>query len=203
MIKSVYTGNMEFKDYLKEALTRSGMNQNELAAQLGVHYTAVSTWVLGKSHPRNDKIDRVAKFIQSQGLDFSVEEYAMGQLKELVMSPTASVNKIAKSREWALAIKERNKRERALAKSLWSAFVNSLLLEHKLTTSQFALKVGCTASQVEKWVRGESLALLTTYSRVQKIFEQTVDLLPSSRDAGQLFIEGRLSTEPMGVSSGK
>ena len=42
---------MTFGERLKEALTDAGISQSDLARRVGVHPSAVSTWVLDKHRP--------------------------------------------------------------------------------------------------------------------------------------------------------
>lgn len=56
------TNRETFKQNLIELIARSGRNQQDLADYLKVGKQTVSSWVNGKSYPRADVMERIARY---------------------------------------------------------------------------------------------------------------------------------------------
>ena len=56
------TNRETFKQNLIELIAQSGRNQQDLADYLNVGKQTVSSWVNGKSYPRADVMERIAKY---------------------------------------------------------------------------------------------------------------------------------------------
>ena len=54
--------NTTFSDNLKELLIEHNKTQTELSKYMGVSSATVSEWCKGKKRPRNDKIEKIARF---------------------------------------------------------------------------------------------------------------------------------------------
>lgn len=68
----------EFKERLKQARTKKGVSQNELAKRIGVHVTNISRYERGENKPTSEVLSRLAN-----ALDTSVDFLMSGSLDDL------------------------------------------------------------------------------------------------------------------------
>ena len=65
--------NKEIGERIGKRLTMAGKTQADLAAELNVTHSAVSSWVTGLKVPRMDKIDKICKFLNCSRSDILIE----------------------------------------------------------------------------------------------------------------------------------
>ena len=65
--------NKEIGERISKRLVMAGKTQSDLAAELNVTHSAVSSWVTGAKVPRMDKIDKICKFLNCSRSDILVE----------------------------------------------------------------------------------------------------------------------------------
>lgn len=69
---------MEFKDRSKQARTKRGLSQSELASTIGVHVTNISRYERGENRPTSDVLSKLAN-----DLGTTVDFLMSGSLHEL------------------------------------------------------------------------------------------------------------------------
>lgn len=69
---------MEFKDRSKQARTKRGLSQSELASTIGVHVTNISRYERGENRPTSDVLSKLAN-----ALGTTVDFLMSGSLHEL------------------------------------------------------------------------------------------------------------------------
>ncbi|BAM06253.1 LexA family protein [Leptospirillum ferrooxidans] len=81
---------MEFKDRLREAMKKAGIEQKALKGKMGVSITTIQYWLTGRNKPSRDKIKRLAEEIKCspEWLEFgaSVELSGLSQKDSNVVS---------------------------------------------------------------------------------------------------------------------
>ena len=68
---------MLFKDKLKELRKKKGIQQKELAFEIGVSCPTVSEWETGKKDPSGERLQKLAAFFQVDELDILGRERTM------------------------------------------------------------------------------------------------------------------------------
>lgn len=69
---------MEFKERLKQARTKKGLSQNDLAKTIGVHVTNISRYERGENRPTSDVLTKLAN-----ALGTTVDFLMSGSLNDL------------------------------------------------------------------------------------------------------------------------
>ncbi len=70
---------MEFKERLKQARTKKGISQNQLAKDIGVHVTNISRYERGENRPTSDVLTKLANALDVTGdflMDGSMDDKA-------------------------------------------------------------------------------------------------------------------------------
>ncbi len=94
---------MEFKERLKQARTKKGISQNQLAKEIGVHVTNISRYERGENRPTSDVLTKLANALDVTGdflMDGSMDDKAQMAIsdKEL-LSQFQKVSQLSNDRK--------------------------------------------------------------------------------------------------------
>ena len=70
---------MEFKKVVKEIRIKALLSQESFAKELGVSFSTVNRWEMGKAKPRYDALKRIKAFSEKNKIPFEVEEQYLAQ----------------------------------------------------------------------------------------------------------------------------
>ena len=80
------TNREVFKKALPEYMKKANLNQRELAKAVGVSESTVHWWIIGKSFPRIDTIQKIADVLGCRTDDLLVDETSSSRLMDLFIT---------------------------------------------------------------------------------------------------------------------
>lgn len=134
---------MEFKEYLKTYMALQGIQNTELAPELGVCPMTISRWRTGANMPYKDKYDTICKVLHLQ------KDKLLKMLEEQgVTAPTAAKN------------------------NEFSEFLRKKINEYSMTYKTAANRIGVSANCIGRWVCADSVPSISYVPRVSKLVDE-------------------------------
>lgn len=70
---------MEFNKVVKNIRIKALLSQEAFAKEIGVSFSTVNRWEMGKAKPHYDALKRIKAFCEKNGLPFEVDEQYLAQ----------------------------------------------------------------------------------------------------------------------------
>ncbi len=70
---------MEFSKVVKDIRIKALLSQEAFAKEIGVSFSTVNRWEMGKAKPRYDALKRIKAFCEKNKIPFEVDEQYLAQ----------------------------------------------------------------------------------------------------------------------------
>ena len=70
---------MEFCKVIKDIRIKALLSQAAFAQEIGVSFSTVNRWEMGKAKPRYDALKRIKVFCEKNGISFEMDERYLAQ----------------------------------------------------------------------------------------------------------------------------
>lgn len=170
---------------LKSLRSASGRSLEDLARELGVHFTTVSSWERGRSRPNYRTLSRLAAIYQVSP-EYLLEEFAAGRPGRLVPGPGSTRFR---------RIPERSREDLigGLEEVRFLVMVRTILRERDLRLNRLAEATGISLGRLEAVVEG---AARPTVSEVLHLADALGIRMEERGDSGAPGEEPSTTTDP-------